>query len=235
MRSISKIRKKFSTNGELCGALDQLLDNTLSQIPPLLLPEDNILHFIKTLHYNKTLSRGQFILSLYQNNNKTVVKKLVWIYSDTPKLRILEDELFEKARLLKSKKGKQLFYKTVKPRHIFSGLTKCGVCGSSYTIIGRNRLGCSGRRERGDCKNKRTVSRFHIEERVLKALNTHLVNPELIAEYIKSYQKKIHALQKEERNNMKAKQKRVRELSKQMDHTIRLLLTEKAQDPLWII
>jgi len=59
-----------------------------------------------------------------------------------------------------------------RPLHIFSGMMRCGACGSSYVVYSKHRLGCSGRRERGICGNALTIRREELEARVLAALQT---------------------------------------------------------------
>ena len=36
-----------------------------------------------------------------------------------------------------------------RPQYLFSGLTKCGVCGAGFIMSGKNRLGCFGARDQG--------------------------------------------------------------------------------------
>lgn len=57
-----------------------------------------------------------------------------------------------------------------RPRYLFSGLTKCGVCGAGVIMGSANRLSCFGARDQGTCSNKLTIRRNEVEARVLKAL-----------------------------------------------------------------
>ena len=57
-----------------------------------------------------------------------------------------------------------------RPQYLFSGLSKCGVCGAGFIMAGRNRLACFGAREKGTCSNCLTIRRDEVEARVLKAL-----------------------------------------------------------------
>ena len=139
-------------------------------------------------------------------------------------MRIIDDRLFEKASALKAKKGSKHAVKSRKPRYILSGLTKCGCCGASYTIISNNRLGCAGYRERGDCDNNRTITRRHIEERVLSALQTQLANPEMVAEYIRTYHEERKRLLKEARLDISSKEKRLRELTADIERIVDLMI-----------
>jgi CheY-like chemotaxis protein len=50
-----------------------------------------------------------------------------------------------------------------RPRYLFSGLTVCGACGSSYALYSHNRLACTSSRERGTCTNRATIAREEVE------------------------------------------------------------------------
>ncbi|NKD46259.1 recombinase family protein [Haematospirillum jordaniae] len=136
-----------------------------------------------------------------------------WLTADAPHLRIIDDATFAEASAMKQAKGHQHSSHARKPHHLLSGLVKCGVCGASYTVMGNDRLGCAGFRERGDCSNNRTVTRQHIEERVLSALQTQLTDPDLIGEYVRAYHAERKRLQQTARSGAEAKQKRLKELT----------------------
>ena len=155
-----------------------------------------------------------------------------WLISDAPHLRIIDGTTFEKAGTLKQSKGRQHSSWSRKPRHLLSALVKCGVCGASYTIVGNDRLGCAGFRERGDCSNNRTVTRQHIEGRVLAALQTQLADPDLIGEYVRAYHAERKRLLKAERSNIDAKQKRLQELTVGIERIVDRVVDGTAPDAL---
>jgi hypothetical protein len=51
-----------------------------------------------------------------------------------------------------------------RPQYLFSGLTKCGICGAGFIMSGKNRLGCFGARDQGRCDNHLTIRRDEVEE-----------------------------------------------------------------------
>jgi hypothetical protein len=79
-------------------------------------------------------------------------------------------------------------------RFLLSGLLVCGCCGAGYTIMGKDRYGCAGRRSKGICTNDRTISRGEIEERILRVLKQNLLTPELVAEFTRAYQEEVNCL-----------------------------------------
>ena len=155
-----------------------------------------------------------------------------WIINAAPHLQIIDSEIFNKAGQIKAEKSIYPAHQSRKPKHVFSGLLKCGCCGAGYTIYGRDRIGCAGHRERGDCDNGRTVSRQHIEQRVLSALQHHLAQPDLISEYVKAYHEERRNLQKNERGSITAKQTQIKQITMDIDRGVELLLKGKAPDSL---
>ena len=96
---------------------------------------------------------------------------------DAPHLRIIDQELWERARL----KQAQLSHRLVssaknhltgsqRARYQFSGHIECGVCASPMRIIGKDRYGCSRHAKHQGCDNTRTISRHDLESRVNGAI-----------------------------------------------------------------
>ncbi len=155
-----------------------------------------------------------------------------WIIKEAPDLQIIDDELWQTVITLKASKSRGAVTHVRKPKHVFTGLIKCGCCGGSYTIFTTNRLMCAGNRERGDCDNKRTITRQHIERRVLVALHNHLADPELIAEYVRVYHEERKRLQKSSRGNIQSKQKQLQAITAEIDRGVDLLLKGLAPESL---
>ena len=105
-------------------------------------------------------------------------------------------------------------------KHLLSGLIKCGRCGASYTIMGNDRLGCAGFRERGDCKNNRTTARRHVEQRVLAALQSHLADPEMLAEYVREFHAQIRLRAAEEGKQRTALERRLGEITRAIERIV---------------
>ena len=79
-----------------------------------------------------------------------------WVVSHVPALRIIDDELWQAVqtryagvqRKWKSAERGKRFNQFVRPKYLFSGLTKCGACGAGYVVYSRDHLGCFGTRVR---------------------------------------------------------------------------------------
>ena len=122
-----------------------------------------------------------------------------WTITSVPTLRIVSDALWQAAKarqgetrqLLKS--GTDLV-RARRPVYLFSGLTKCGVCGSGFTMFSKERLACAGARDRGICTNKITIRREDVERRVLKAMEDRLWNQELFTEFCQEFTRERNRL-----------------------------------------
>ena len=132
-----------------------------------------------------------------------------WVIQETPELRILDDDLWNavKARQEKNKLTRDdngcTDVRTVnhrrRPKYLFSGLTKCSCCGGGYSAISATLIGCSTARNKGTCDNRVNIRRDELESRVLNALRTRLVDPELFAHFCEVFTQEMNRLRMEGR------------------------------------
>ncbi|MEF2071920.1 recombinase family protein [Consotaella aegiceratis] len=125
-----------------------------------------------------------------------------WQVVEAPHLRIVSDELWNAVQARKKLYGGTRLHKRRRPKHMFSGLVRCGCCGATYTIKSQDQLACTAHRERGTCTNNRTVRVPDLERRVLEGIKQRLLAPDAIAEFLTEY----HA----ERKRLNAKLRRDR-------------------------
>ena len=97
-----------------------------------------------------------------------------------------------------------------RPQYLFSGLTKCGICGAGFIMSGKNRLGCFGARDQGRCDNHLTIRRDEVEARVLRALQDKLLNQELFEEFCDEFTREMNRLRMEHRAGLSAAEARDR-------------------------
>ncbi|MBC8051125.1 MAG: recombinase family protein [Chitinophagales bacterium] len=125
-----------------------------------------------------------------------------WITQDVPELRIVEDELWDKAKARQKtmtaaypgQKGKE-FWDKRRPRYLFSGLLTCGICGGGFSMISKTHLGCSTARNKGTCDNRLMRSREALEAEVLDGLKSRLMQPELFDIFCTEWTKHLNAIQ----------------------------------------
>ena len=77
-----------------------------------------------------------------------------WMSRGVPQLRIVPEDIWTAAK--SRQQHTRHAVKTAgaigvakRPQYLFSGLTKCGVCGAGFIMTGKHRLGCFGARDQG--------------------------------------------------------------------------------------
>ncbi len=126
---------------------------------------------------------------------------------EVPHLRIVDDELWQSAKARQGEVARPTsdphvtnpLNETHRPRFLLSGLLTCGVCRGGYTITAKDRYGCARRGRQGTCTNSRGIQRQELEERVLAALRSSLVTPDLVATFVEEYRLNWNRLQSERR------------------------------------
>ncbi len=137
-----------------------------------------------------------------------------WITTDVPHLRIIPDDLWSAAKQ-RQKHTRHAIATTGKlatanrPRYLFSGLTKCGVCGAGYIMGSANRLSCFGARDQGTCSNKLTIRRDEVEARVLNALQEKLLRQDLFEEFCDEFTREMNRLRMEHRASLSAAEREI--------------------------
>jgi site-specific DNA recombinase len=121
--------------------------------------------------------------------------------TEVPDLRIVDDDLWNAVKqhqasvrfeIGRDEDGNAL-NRAHRRKFLLSELLVCGECGDGYTIVGKDRYGCAGRRAKGTCGNTQTITRQAIEARVLHGLKEKLFAPELVAEFVRSFQEEVNA------------------------------------------
>lgn len=110
------------------------------------------------------------------------------VTGDAPDLRIIDQESWDAVQRRREERANTPFSRQVRPKHIFSGIVRCGECGGTYTIVSKDRWACSRHRESGTCPNPRRISTRRLEERVLAGLKNKLLAPDVIEAVVKAYQ-----------------------------------------------
>ena len=81
-----------------------------------------------------------------------------WMSKDVPELRIVPEDVWTAAKARQQQTRHAMTSAgrigvARRPQYLFSGLTKCGICGAGFIMSGKNRLGCFGARDQGRCDN----------------------------------------------------------------------------------
>lgn len=96
-----------------------------------------------------------------------------WIVHDVSELRVVDQELWERVKARQQTlayeapgPGEHTLNERRRPKHLFSGLVKCGCCGGGYVMISKDILGCAATRNKGTCQNCTNIGRDELETSV---------------------------------------------------------------------
>jgi DNA invertase Pin-like site-specific DNA recombinase len=120
-----------------------------------------------------------------------------WLTAEVPELTIVDSDTWETAQARRAINEAERPERRRRPKHLLSGLVECGACSGSMIVVRDDRLGCSARINKGTCNNRRTIRLREIEERVLKALQAHLLAPDAVALAVETYRAERQRLARE--------------------------------------
>lgn len=150
-----------------------------------------------------------------------------WIRINVPEQRIICQDLWKavkaKQKELDQKEGNLVDKK--RPKHLLSGLLTCGECGGGYSKVNTDRYGCSTARNKGDsvCANKKTIQASILEGAVLTALETHLMQDELVKVFCEEYNKNINRLRAYQQAAVKKHEAELSKLDKEKANLIQAI------------
>jgi site-specific DNA recombinase len=137
-------------------------------------------------------------------------------------LRIVPDDLWTAAQARKRENGSdgqpEKLHKDRRPRHLFSGLVRCGCCSGAYAIKSKDRLSCVNRYQRGTCDNERTIRVSELERRVFDGLKVRLLAPNAIAAFLREYHEERRRLSASSRQRRAELASRVARLRQQIEN-----------------
>ncbi|MDI5927755.1 recombinase family protein [Rhizobium leguminosarum] len=128
------------------------------------------------LRYVKDPDTGKRVSRLNPENE--------WAIQDVPELRIVDHSVWSLVKERQSqlalepgtRAGDNLpLNDRRRPKHLFTGLIKCGCCGGGYSMISKDMLGCTNARSKGTCDNRLNIRRDTIEASILNGLDKHLM------------------------------------------------------------
>ncbi len=139
-----------------------------------------------------------------------------WVTHEVPALRIIDEQSWAAAQR-RLEHGQALSpARQRRPKRLLSGLVTCGTCGGTFTIIGRDRWGCSTARETGTCNNGRSIVDTQLETRILGALRERMFEPDAVAAYIEEYRQAFTAQQKDRHKARRGLEKREAEATRRI-------------------
>ena len=137
-----------------------------------------------------------------------------WQITEVPHLRIIDQDLWDaiKARQ-KDLDDKPQFWTKQRPRNLFSYLLECECCGSGMSKVSSDRYGCSAAHKKGTCDNRLTIKQEDLEHTILDALQSHLMDENLLKIFCEEYTSHINTLRKNRNVTVHRFQKELKKLT----------------------
>lgn len=108
-----------------------------------------------------------------------------------PHLAIVDAETFDAVKTRRAGRALSGPRDRAKPRHLLSGLLRCGGCGGGMSVKdrdhGRIRIRCTTAAESGSCGNRRSYYLDQVEQAVVGGLRERMADREAIALYVRVY------------------------------------------------
>lgn len=123
-----------------------------------------------------------------------------WIVVEVPHLEIVDDHAWQAAKTRQAELARgtrESLVSARRPKHLFSGLTRCGSCGGGFTLASNGRLSCFNAHSRGTCQNRRLIRRKELEDRALVAIRQRLFDPGAFDEFCKAFTAEMTRLRRE--------------------------------------
>jgi site-specific DNA recombinase len=152
-----------------------------------------------------------------------------WVRAVAEQLRIVPDALWEAVAARKVKTQQEPSQRARSAKRIFSGLMRCGACGSGMSTkgadkTGRTRLQCSRHKESGDCSDPRSYYIDEIEERVLSLLRRELQEPDAIRDFLEAYEAEMKRLRLSSTSQRASVEAELKKMSSRADRLNNLLM-----------
>ncbi|GGC12532.1 resolvase [Novosphingobium endophyticum] len=144
-----------------------------------------------------------------------------WVAIDVPELRIIDQELWDEVKARQHGLRKlPAFHQKQRPRMLLSYLLKCGSCGGGFSKISQTHYGCSTARNKGTCTNRSAIKQEELEGRILGALQSQLMEPELCKEFCDEYTRHLNQLRNEKNAHISAAKAELIKVAKARENII---------------
>ena len=150
-----------------------------------------------------------------------------WVVEEVPALRIVSDDLWSSVKTRQAAVRHSVAQDAAtrperagRPRYLFSGLLTCGACWGGYTLVGGRHYGCANVHSRGTCGNRLTIRRDVLGETVLRGLKDNLLQPELIHEFVTTYQQEYNRLRRDQANELATARAEVAKVERQIRNIV---------------
>ena len=118
------------------------------------------------------------------------------------------------------------FWSKQRPRYLFSGLMRCGVCGGGFSKISQLHFGCSTSRNKGEtaCNNRIGIRRDILEQTVLEGLRERLMDPDMFKVFVTEFTAAWNREQAEASADIAGKQSELARVKGQIERLVDALM-----------
>jgi hypothetical protein len=145
-----------------------------------------------------------------------------WQSADVPHLAIIGRDLWDRAHARRPQQVR--LDQARRPKHLLSGLLRCGKCGSGMAVRGKDRKGeriiCVQHKETKTCDHGRNYYIADIEKAVLNGLRDNLLDGAAVARYLETYTAERKRLAREGVDRRRTLERRLGELERQIKRTM---------------
>jgi site-specific DNA recombinase len=131
---------------------------------------------------------------------------------ELPELRIVSDDLWNRVQQARGDRASAPLLERRRPKHLLSGLVRCGTCGGAYAIYSKNRIGCTSHRGGGLCANSSTIAIEDLQRRVLGGLEQKLLGSEAVSLLVREYHAQRERKLREDGNGREKATKRLKDI-----------------------
>ncbi len=157
-----------------------------------------------------------------------------WVTQSVPELRIVERELWDQVKARQAamaigpqERGNNPLSDRRRPKYLLAGLLKCGSCGSAYTLISKNLLGCAAARNKGTCSNRINIRVETLEASVVSGLRTHMMDPVLFKDFCEEFAREVNRLRMERSASLTAAKAECTKIDRELDKLMQLILASE--------
>lgn len=155
-----------------------------------------------------------------------------WHRADAPHLMIVDPLTFDRAAAIRTERGHLMPAYRRKPKHMLSGLLRCGSCGGGMAVKGEDsggtRIACTRHRETGTCDNQRSYYLHTIEQTVLSGLRDHLRDTAAIKHFLRTYHAERKRLAADSINAKARLERELGEVGRKLERAMAAMLSSSA-------
>lgn len=106
-----------------------------------------------------------------------------WVRQDHPELAIVPQGQWDAVQRRSRSQSRASGVSGRPPRHLLSGLLRCGECGGPMVVVDRYRYGCAAAKDRGTCASRIRLSRQVAEDAMLTGVREQLLSEDAFMRY----------------------------------------------------